>query len=66
PYYFCEYRFRSTHAHNPSGAFMMLATSACATIYTHNEYGRLRMARTSSGPAERVAADRGGQKPSVA
>ncbi|MFC4602064.1 transposase, partial [Cohnella hongkongensis] len=42
PYYFCEYRFRSTHAHNPSGAFMMLATSACATIYTHNEYGRLR------------------------
>ncbi|MFC7150443.1 hypothetical protein ACFQMJ_18080 [Cohnella cellulosilytica] len=42
PYYYCEYRFRCSNEHNPVEALVKLATSACTTIYTMNEYGSLR------------------------
>lgn len=52
PYYYCEYRFRSNNAHHPSEALLKLITSTCSTIYTLNEYGRLREPRGPSLTSE--------------
>ncbi|MFC4599723.1 transposase [Cohnella hongkongensis] len=47
-YYYYEYRFRSNNAHRPVAALSKLILGACTTIYTLNEYGRLREGRPAS------------------
>jgi len=49
--YYYEYRFRNNNEHDPAGALIKLIASGCSTIYSLNEYGRLRE-RKQKPPAE--------------